>query len=194
MPPPCAVHASPVPFQHNPDCPVTADVSLEPIAPHHADDVQRLASDPDVVATTNLPEPYPENGAAEWIAYVMPKHEAGEEYAFAIRKANGTLVGVCGLVGVTEEVAELGFWIGKPFWNCGFATAAGRETVHFAFETVGIDRVFARPLERNAPSRRVLEKLGFTFKHTETHENPKWSDKDPIARYEITRADWMAEA
>jgi len=173
---------------------VTADVSLEPITPHHADDVQRLASDPDVVATTNLPEPYPENGAAEWIAYVMPKHEAGEEYAFAIRKANGTLVGVCGLVGVTEEVAELGFWIGKPFWNCGYATAAGRETVHFAFETVGIDRVFARPLERNAPSRRVLEKLGFTFKQTETHEHPKWSNEDLVARYEITRADWMAEA
>ena len=192
MPPPCAVHASPVPFQHNPDCPVTADVSLEPIAPHHAEDVQRLASDPDVVATTNLPEPYPEDGAAEWIADVVPKQKTGEEYAFAIRNTDGTLVGVCGLVGVTDDVAELGFWIGKPFWNRGYATAAGRETVNFAFETVGIDRVFARALVRNAPSRRVLEKLGFVFKQTETHEHPKWSDEDLVTRYEITRSEWMA--
>ena len=147
-----------------------AFVTLEPVAPHHADAVQRLAAHPDVVATTNLPEPYPDDGAAQWIAYVQPRHAAGEEFAFAIMNEDSELVGVMGLVDVTDTEAELGFWIGKPYWNRGYATADARQTVRFAFEEVGLVHVFARPLAHKAPSRRVLEKLGFQFQQTETHE------------------------
>lgn len=169
-----------------------ASVTLEPVAPHHADAVQRLAVHPEVVATTNLPDPYPDDGAAQWIAYVQPRHEAGEEFAFAIMSAEDELVGVTGLVGVTDTTAELGFWIGKPYWNRGYATAAARQAVEFAFDEVGLDRVFARPLERNTPSRRVLEKLGFQFQQTETHEHPKWTEADQFARYRIDRSAWNA--
>lgn len=173
---------------------MSAPVTLEPIAPHHAEDVQRLAAHPDVVATTNLPEPYPADGAAEWIAYVRPRHAAGEEFAFAIMNAEDELVGVTGLVDARDTVAELGFWIGEPYWNRGYATAAARKTLRFAFEEVGLRRVFARPLASNAPSRRVLEKLGFRFQQTETHEHPKWTDADRFARYTLDRADWSATA
>jgi len=165
-------------------------VTLEPIGPRHAEDVQRLASHPDVVATTNLPEPYPENGAEKWIEYVLPRQEAGDEYAFAILNEDGTLVGVSGLVDVENEVAELGFWIGKPYWNHGYATAAGRKTLRFAFEEIGVSRVFGRPLKRNSPSRRVVAKLGFEFKQIEAHENPKWAETDKFARYEIDHRRW----
>jgi RimJ/RimL family protein N-acetyltransferase len=166
---------------------MSASVTLEPIAPRHADAVQHLAAHPDVVATTNLPDPYPEDGAAQWIAYVRPRHEAGEEFAFAIMNADSQLVGVTGLVGVTDTEAELGFWIGRPYWSRGYATAAARQAVHFAFEEVGLRRVVARPLARNAPSCRVLEKLDFRFQQTETHEHPKWTDDDRFARYTLDR-------
>lgn len=161
-------------------------VTLDPIGPEHADAVQRLASDPDVVATTNLPEPYPDDGAEQWIDYVRPRHEAGDELAFAILKDDGPLVGVVGLVDVTGETAELGFWIGKPFWGNGYATEAAREAVRVAFDDVGVDRVFARPLQRNDASRRVLEKLGFEKGPVETHEHPKWTDDDPVVRYTLS--------
>lgn len=162
-----------------------ATVTLEPIALKHADAVQRLASNPDVVATTNLPEPYPDNGATEWIEYVRPRHEAGEEFAFAILNQDNTLVGVVGLVDVTDDDAELGFWIGKPFWGRGYATAAAREAVRFAFGTAGVEHVFARPLQRNDASQRVLEKLGFEARQVETHEHPKWTDDDAVVRYTL---------
>lgn len=161
-------------------------VTLDPVGPEHTDAVQRLASDPDVVATTNLPEPYPDDGAEQWIDYVRPRHEAGDELAFAILKDDDTLVGVVGLVDVTDEEAELGIWIGKPFWGDGYATAAAREAVRLAFDEVGVDRVFARPLQRNDASRRVLEKLGFDEGSVETHENPKWTDDDPVVRYVLS--------
>jgi RimJ/RimL family protein N-acetyltransferase len=165
-------------------------IALEPVAPRHAEAVQALASHPDVVATTNLPEPYPEDGAEQWIDYVQPRHEAGEEYAFAIKNADDTLVGVTGLRSVTDTKAELGFWIGKPYWGQGYATAAARQTLVFAFEDVGLEVVFARPLRRNAPSRRVLEKLGFEEGPVETHEHPKWDEDDKVVRCTVARAEW----
>lgn len=168
------------------------DVTLEPVDLHHAEDIQRLAAHPDVLATTNLPEPYPEDGARTWIEAVAARREAGEEYAFAILDPEGTVVGVTGLVDVTPEAAELGYWVGRPYWNRGYATAANRRTLAFAFDELELQRVFARPLARNAPSRRVLEKLGFVFVRTEPPTHPKWGDDDTMARYEINRARWAA--
>jgi RimJ/RimL family protein N-acetyltransferase len=169
---------------------MTERVSLELIAPHHADEVQGLASHPDIVATTNLPDPYPESGAERWIEDVVPRQEAGEEYAFAILNEDAALVGVVGLADVKGEWAELGFWIGKPYWNRGYATEAVRKTLRFAFQELDLQRVLARPLERNGPSRRVVEKSGFELRRVETHENPKWRPTDKVACYEINRCDW----
>jgi len=169
---------------------MSAEVEIEPIAPRHAEDVQRLASHPDVVATTNLPEPYPPDGAERWIEDLLPRQEEGDEYAFGILNENGEFVGVTGLVDVGEEATELGFWVGKPYWNRGYATAAARKTLRFAFEQLGLGCVFARPLQRNAPSRRVLEKLNFEQGAAETHEHPKWSEEDKVVRYELSRSQW----
>jgi len=170
------------------------DIRLDPIAPRHADAVQKLASHPDVLATTNLPEPYPDDGAITWIEAVQEQREAGTEYPFAIVNATDTLVGVTGLRDVTDERGEVGFWIGKPYWNRGYATAGTRQLLVFALEKLRLNEVFARPLKRNAPSRRVLEKLGFTAVAEETHEHPKWTEDDPVMRYVLTRRDWRSDA
>lgn len=168
------------------------DVHLDPIAPRHADAVQERASHPDVLATTNLPEPYPDDGAITWIEAVQEQREAGREFPFAILNGEGTLVGVTGLRDVTDERGEVGFWIGKPFWNRGYATAGTRRLLAFAFDDLGLSAVFARPLKRNAPSRRVLEKLGFAAVSVETHEHPKWTEDDPVVRYVLDRTDWQS--
>ena len=170
-----------------------AGVTIEPVAPRHAEDVQRLASHPEVVATTNLPDPYPEDGARKWIEALLPRQEAGEEYAFAILNEDEEVVGVAGLVDVAEEAAELGYWIGKPYWNRGYATAANRQVLDFAFGALGLKRVFARPLRHNRPSRRVLEKLGFSFRRLEAPAAPKWDASDRFARYEVACEDWRGE-
>lgn len=165
-------------------------ITIEPITLDHAEDVQRLASHPEVVATTNLPDPYPDDGAERWIEDLLPRQEAGDEYAFAVINADGELVGVTGLVDVGDEEAELGFWIGKPFWNRGYATAAARETLRFSFQELELEYLFARPLKDNAPSRRVLEKLGFEAGPVETHEHPKWTEDDKVVRYELSWSRW----
>jgi len=62
--------------------------------------------------------------------------------------------------------AELGYWIGEPFWGQGIATEAIIQMVGYAFTTFEIQRVFARPFGNNFASQRVLQKVGFTLEAT----------------------------
>lgn len=176
-------------------------VILAPISPEHAPAVQRLASDPAVTATTNLPEPYPDGGAAAWIAYVAPLHAAGVEYAFAIlaSPASGTepeVLGVCGLVmpqrqpdgAGAEGVAEMGYWLGLTYWGHGYATAACRALATFAFAQTDISAIDAYPLAENRASRRVLEKLGAVFLDIVPNKYAKWPADRLLAHYRMPRA------
>jgi len=165
---------------------------LEPIRPEHADAVQRLARDPLVTATTNLPEPYPDGGAAWWIADLLPRQAAGQEHAFAMRVEEGDVAGVVGLADVQGRggSAELGYWVGVPYWGRGYATAACVMAVDFAFGWLELAEVHAYPLRENAASRRVLEKAGFRLEGTIPNKYPKWGPGRSLAHYRITRAHW----
>ena len=169
-------------------------MKLEPVAPEHAPAIQQLAADPAVIATTNLPDPYPAHGAEEWIRFVRRRQAVGAEYAFAMvdDAAGARVVGVCGLVEVSGGEAEMGYWVGRPYWNGGHATAAGRLLVAYAFEKLELDRLRAHPLMRNRASRRVLEKLGFTLEGLRPNPYPRWHPLDYLATYRLTAAQWRA--
>lgn len=167
-------------------------VHIVPVQRHHAERIQALASDPKVVATTNLPDPYPEEGARQWVEHTLMCREEGSAYAFVIVQ-DDTVVGATGLEGVTETDAELGYWVGVPYWGQGYATEATRQTVDWTFTELGLQHLYARPLQANSASCRVLEKLGFERGALETHEHPKWSDADKIVRYTLDRAQWTSE-
>ena len=96
-------------------------IRLDPIALRHASAVQRLASDPAVGATSNVPSPYPPDGARSWIESERTKREQGRSYAFAVLDAAGQVVGVATLMGVDRAagMAGLGYWIGTPYWRLG---------------------------------------------------------------------------
>ena len=172
-------------------------VLLSPVAPAHADAVQRLASDTAVTATTSLPEPYPEGGAASWIEFITPRHAAGVEYAFAIlaepEDAGPELVGMCGLVmpdgsGADDDApAVMGYWIGADYWGRGYATAACEALTTFAFTETAVTVIDAFPLVENAASRRVLEKTGATLLGIVPNICPKWKPERLMAHYRLRR-------
>src|SRR5918999_5818235 len=102
-------------------------IRLEPISLAHAPAVQALASDPLIAATSNVPHPYPADGAVTWIRYTLAQRDLGYEVNFAIF-AGDELVGVCGVLNIsgTPRRGELGYWIGVPYWNRGYASSAAR--------------------------------------------------------------------
>ncbi len=167
-------------------------LTLVPVGLEHAERIQALASHPEIVATTRLPDPYPADGALEFLRYVMPRHAEGSEYAFAVIDERVGLVGTCGLHHVVRErgEAELGFWVGRPYWGRGFASAAARLGVALAFGALGFDRLVAHALSDNVASRRVLERAGFTLDRYDTHRLPKWPVERELALYQLTRAGW----
>jgi RimJ/RimL family protein N-acetyltransferase len=70
----------------------------------------------------------------------------------------GEVIGACGL-----EAAKLGYWIGVPFWGCGYATEAARCLIDHAFDDLGHRVLTASVRISNPASRRVLEKCGFEW-------------------------------
>ena len=168
-------------------------VDLVPVAPEHAEAIQRLVTGSrDIVEQTRLPDPYPKDGAASWIEHVRPLHLRGEQYRFAILGERGEVAGTCALM-VSEDrrEAELGYWIGAPYRGRGYASAAAREAVRFAFTEAGLSRVFALPLATNVPSRRVLERAGLRFVRLQPAE-ARWAGQEQ-ALYEVKREEWVPE-
>lgn len=109
-----------------------------------------------------FPHPYTDRAAREWIAHCL---SASPELDFAI-DVGGEAVGGIGLqpgADVERFSAEIGYWLGEPFWGRGIATAALRGTVAHALRELELVRIFALPFSTNLGSARVLEKAGFSL-------------------------------
>jgi RimJ/RimL family protein N-acetyltransferase len=107
-----------------------------------------------------MPHPYSVDDAYAWIG--MVQHQ--ECRTSFIIDVNGEAIGGIGLVPGTDIErcsAEVGYWLGETYWGRGIATAALQRICRYAFEDLGLRRVFATPILWNPGSFRVLEKAGF---------------------------------
>lgn len=100
---------------------------LRPFSIEDAPDVQRLAGAREIADTTlNVPHPYADGMAAAWIETHSVRFAEGKLAAYAITdRDTGGLLGAISLVlQPTHALAELGYWIGVPYWGCGYVTEA----------------------------------------------------------------------
>jgi len=171
----------------------TERLTLREFVPADADRIQRLAGDRDVALNTmNIPHPYPENAAHEWIASQDTKRAAGH-HAFAID--DGELVGGIGLRVQPEfERAEIGYWIGKPYWGRGYATEAAAAIIRYGFEELNLQRIYAGYFSRNAASARVMIKNGMKYEGTLRQHVKKWDEFVDVVYYGILRREFSASS
>lgn len=173
----------------------TERLLLRPFAPEDADRVSELLGRQEIAETTlNIPHPYPEGRAAEWIAKHPGRAEEGVAFTWAIcRQEDGLLVGSIGIhVEQPYPRAELGFWIGVPYWNRGYMTEATRAVIAFGFEALGLQRIQATAYPRNVGSSRVLEKAGMTYEGTLREYYVKQGVFEDAAMYAILRDEWRS--
>lgn len=112
-----------------------------------------------------LPHPYSLADARAYLRYVR---DMQEETFFAI-EIDGEAVGSIGFMlqsDIERVSAEIGYWIGEPFWGRGIATTALRAVTQLAVARHRLTRVFALPFAHNTASRRVLDKAGFVVEGT----------------------------
>jgi ribosomal-protein-alanine N-acetyltransferase len=166
----------------------TERLLLRPFTKADADDVQRLAGDRAIAATTlSIPHPYEDGMAEAWIAGQREVIERGESTPFAIeRKCDGALIGSINLMDIQAgHQAEFGYWVGVPYWNRGYCTEAAEAMLDFAFAKLGLVRVHARHLSRNPASGRVMQKLGMHHEGTRRHHVRKWDVLEDVELYGI---------
>jgi len=164
----------------------TARLTLRPFTLDDAPAVQRLCGAREVALNTLLiPHPYPAGAAENWISCHREDFETNRIHHFALD--DGQLVGAMGLVMKDVGIAEIGYWIGVPFWNRGYATEAAREVLRYGFEECGLHRIFAGYFTRNAASGRVMQKAGMKYEGTLRHHAHKWGEYQDVAFYGVLR-------
>jgi RimJ/RimL family protein N-acetyltransferase len=174
----------------------TARLLLRPFAFTDAADVQRLAGEFSIADTTlAIPHPYEDGMAEQWIAGHDGDFKAGKRVAFAITNcSDGLLLGAISLMNIQSgHQAELGYWIGKPFWNKGFCTEAGKEVLKYAFLDLALIRVYANHFSRNPASGKVIRKLGFTHEGSRRQQVRKWDKFEDDELYGLLKQDWQTQ-
>lgn len=133
-----------------------------------------------------FPSPYTLKDAEFFIGLC---NNAKPATTFAI-EFNSELVGCIGLElqsDIHKKSAELGYWIGEPYWGKGIASQAVPKLVEFGFETFGLNRIYACVYDYNKASCRVLEKSGFQLEgilRKAVYKNESFCDE---YRYAIIR-------
>jgi ribosomal-protein-alanine N-acetyltransferase len=158
------------------------------------EDVRRLAGDRAIADTTlQIPHPYEVGMAEEWILTQRLRYEAGEQVVFAVLlRESGQLIGAMGLVIEGQfRRAELGYWIGRPYWGHGYCTEAGKAVLEYGFHSLNLNRIHAYHFKRNPASGKVLQKLGMKHEGSSPEHIMKWGVFEDVELYGIIRSQWQ---
>jgi [ribosomal protein S5]-alanine N-acetyltransferase len=175
----------------------TERLILRPFSLRDAPEVKRLAGDRAISDTTiNIPYPYEDGMAEEWISRHQEEFTRGEGVTFAIVKKEGELlIGAIGLREISEDgEATLGYWIGKSFWNQGFCTEAALEVLCYAFTVLDLTRINATHLTHHTASGRVMEKLGMRHEGGQSRYVMKWGRFEYEELFSRSKNDWEKRA
>lgn len=131
-------------------------LSYRPIEPSDAGRVTALVGDWDIARmTSRIPHPYSLIDADLWIASI------GEDEYVRVVELDGKLIGAVGYIEAKTGEAEIGYWIGKPWWGHGYATEAARALVDYCFASGRFQRLTCGHFYDNPASARVIAKLRF---------------------------------
>ncbi len=143
--------------------------------------------------TLNIPHPYQEKDAVAWINMANEGFEDKNHFVFAIcKQADNLFMGGIGLrLNTRFNHAELGFWIGEPFWNNGYVTEATGKILEFGFERIRLHKIFATHFINNPASGKVMENNGM-IKEGELVDHLKKEDEYlTVIQYRLTRDEFI---
>jgi [ribosomal protein S5]-alanine N-acetyltransferase len=171
----------------------TSRLILRPLEYGHLDCMLPLISAREVAATTlRIPHPYTRKDAEDYFRAMEIEIGKGKMLRLSIFIAPSDEY--CGSVGLHIERehgrAEMGYWIGVPFWGRGYASEAARAVVEYGFSELGLNRIFATVFGGNTASRRVAEKAGMKYEGCMRQHVNKWEQLLDMEIYGVLAADW----
>lgn len=168
---------------------------LRPLREDDAPALAALAADYEVAAgVLTMPHPYSLSDAEAFIDKAKPYLHDSErpDHVFAVTlKPDGVLIGVIGLHEARPyRRAEMGYWIGRPYWNNGYASEAARRLLDYGFGALGLNRIHAACYTSNPGSARVMEKMGMTLEGTLRQQYIRFGTIRDVHVYGILRDEW----
>ena len=162
------------------------------LSPFTRDDIPELVpliGAREVAATTRrIPHPYTTADGEKFIAQA----QKGEEINLAIRLRDGLSLVGGGILrpDLEHEHAEVGYWIAVPHWGKGYATEAAQELVRYAFQELGLHRVYASHTSNNPASGKVLARVGMKHEGQMRGHLRKWGQYQDLEFYGMLREEW----
>lgn len=140
----------------------------------------------------------PHTSVEDSLNVIRTVFSAPETYA-VVPKESGCPAGCAGIIlgdnahiaGIKADEAEIGYWIGVPYWGQGLIPEAVRRLLQRCFENLGMSAVWCVYYDGNIRSRRVMDKCGFNFHHTETGKLSPLGDIRTEHFMRITREEWI---
>ena len=147
-----------------------------------------------------------------WLGGVRPEDEArrviverimrwqserGFTFWFVERKADGEPLGFCGLKvaddagSPVEGELEVGWRLREDAWGQGYAREAAAAALDHGFTELEAERIIALTVSGNAPSRRLMERLGMVRRPDLDYSGPDWAE-GPVIAYEVRRQQWLS--
>jgi [ribosomal protein S5]-alanine N-acetyltransferase len=170
----------------------TERLTLRLHAPSDIPALMPLIGAREVAATTlRIPHPYTEADAEDFIAGTEEEllNGSGLRLGIIVRESDT----LCGGVGLRIEPdhrrAELGYWIGVPYWGKGYATEAAGAMLRYGFDTLQLRRIFASHFADNLASARVLRKIGMRHEGCQRGHILKWGEFLDIEMYGMVASD-----
>ncbi len=169
------------------------------LRPWRETDVEALykyASDPDIGPPGGWP---PHTSLENSLAIIRTVFAAPETYAVVLKETDEP-VGSCGIMfsnslhtaEMSQSEAEIGYWIGKPYWGQGLIPEAVNALLSRCFNELKRSAVWCGYYDGNIKSKRVCEKCGFKYHHTNHNILSPLDDMRTEHLYLMTRDDYYA--
>jgi ribosomal-protein-alanine N-acetyltransferase len=169
----------------------TARLKLRPYTEADIPELLPLIGTREVAATTlRIAHPYTEQDAKAFLE--LSKDPDKLWLAITLRSDNRQIGGIGLRVDKQHQHADLGYWLGVPFWGRGYATEAGTEILRYGFETLALHRIFASHFKHNPASGRILKKIGMKYEGCQREHLLKWDRFLDSELYGILRREWEA--
>ncbi len=168
----------------------TPRLKLRPYSEADLAELLPLIGPREVAATTlRIAHPYTEQDARTFLALTQ---DPDKIWLAITLRSEGCQIGGIGLrIDQPHEHAELGYWLGVPYWGQGYATEAAQEVLRYGFEDLRLHRIFALHFKHNPASGRILVKLGMRYEGCQREHLRKWDQFVDSELYGILRQEWQ---
>ena len=175
----------------------TGRLLLRPWKETDAESLYEYAKNPRVGPIAGWPIHTSVENSREIIREVL---SAEETYAVCMKEDGkaigsiGLMIGTASNLNLPDTEGEIGYWIGVPFWGQGFIPEAVKELLRHGFKDLGLDKIWCGYFEGNIKSKRVQEKCGFIYHHT--NKDIDWKLMGDIRTEHVTcmsREDWYSK-